>query len=54
LKIFLSGNDNIHNEAHYVASKFFLNAEIVCSVKKISIPPPHPHSRRFVTLTTML
>jgi len=30
----LLGNDNFHNEAHYVASNIsiFLNAEFVCSV----------------------
>jgi len=38
----LSGNDNIHNEAHYFASNitFFLkNAEIDCSVDKYQLPP---------------
>jgi len=38
---FLSGNDNIHNEAHYFASNitsFFKNAEIVCSVDKYQLP----------------
>jgi len=38
----LSGNDNIHNEAHYVARNItFLNAEIVCSVVKYQPTSSH-------------
>jgi len=36
----LFGNDNIHNEAHYVANNIpiFLDAEFVCSVNIHQLP----------------
>jgi len=47
----LSGNDNIHDEAHYVASNipiFLKNAEFACSVDKYK-PCPQWSRRDFWT-----